>query len=358
MTDKRLPCDILFEEWGSSGRVRPTLGHLFFLLQECKLYAAADYVAKILHKSSPQRPNFGPAAKIRLTPEERKQIDSSNTIISNGIRYPLIITESNTNESNFSTQNASNVINSTNPIENLHVNNTDETVSDMIQWSSEKMPHFSSLLTSGNAGLQSSITDCIPHFSTLLVEVENTNYPNLSMLDDKQSTQFNIAHENSNIPDFDALRNSASLTESRGISIPQISRSPLPSLSLNTLLKHYPYAELEVATNYFNETPYVSAEEGSSTSRGRLLGSGAFSSVYLAFGLVNKPVAVKRLNLKNINIVTKQFATEVETFYKYKHDHLVPLLGYSCDGMAYCLLYEYIQGGNLTNRLQVFCFIL
>lgn len=36
---------ILFDEWGTSGRVRPTLGHLLQLLVEVQLYRAADFLA-------------------------------------------------------------------------------------------------------------------------------------------------------------------------------------------------------------------------------------------------------------------------------------------------------------------------
>lgn len=46
----RLPGHILFEEWGTSGRIRPTVAHLLQLLVEASLYRAADYLAvDILH---------------------------------------------------------------------------------------------------------------------------------------------------------------------------------------------------------------------------------------------------------------------------------------------------------------------
>lgn len=41
----RLPAQILFEEWGTSGKIRPTLAHLLQLLVEANLYRAADYLA-------------------------------------------------------------------------------------------------------------------------------------------------------------------------------------------------------------------------------------------------------------------------------------------------------------------------
>lgn len=39
---------ILFEEWGTSGKVRPTLSILKDMLLKCKMYRAADEVASIL----------------------------------------------------------------------------------------------------------------------------------------------------------------------------------------------------------------------------------------------------------------------------------------------------------------------
>lgn len=41
----RTPTEILFDEWGTSGRVRPTVGNLLDLLIKVQLMRAADYVA-------------------------------------------------------------------------------------------------------------------------------------------------------------------------------------------------------------------------------------------------------------------------------------------------------------------------
>lgn len=46
----KLPGHILMDEWGTSGRIRPTLGHLLQLLVQANLYRAADFLATdILH---------------------------------------------------------------------------------------------------------------------------------------------------------------------------------------------------------------------------------------------------------------------------------------------------------------------
>lgn len=49
----RLPGHILFDEWGTSGKTRPTVAHLLQLLVQANLYRAADYLAvDILHGES------------------------------------------------------------------------------------------------------------------------------------------------------------------------------------------------------------------------------------------------------------------------------------------------------------------
>lgn len=121
---------------------------------------------------------------------------------------------------------------------------------------------------------------------------------------------------------------------------------PEPDTSLSNIpfatdLPHYPYHKLEETTYNFSENK-------------TLLGSGAYGKVFLAIGLLDQPVAVKKLIVNDMisESVTKQFKNEVEVLYKYKHDNLVSLLGYSCDS-AYCLVYEYIPGGSLFEVLQV-----
>lgn len=63
--ESRLYSQILFDEWGSSGRKqeRPTLGVLLHLLLQSNLYRAADHVAELLNEPKPPRPSNGPAAE-------------------------------------------------------------------------------------------------------------------------------------------------------------------------------------------------------------------------------------------------------------------------------------------------------
>ncbi|KAJ8948602.1 hypothetical protein NQ318_007606 [Aromia moschata] len=172
--------------------------------------------------------------------------------------------------------------------------------------------------------------------------------PNSSILNPSRSISVNISTNLLPTSTNQSQNSSDNSTKSRPCT------SPLPNLSLNTLLPHFSYSELQLATNNFNKNSYEGAE-----GSGRFLGSGAFGSVFLALGLLDRPVAVKKLVLEDVevvnvdDIVTKQFRNEVEVLSKYKHENLLSLLGYSCDGCTYCLMYEYIPGGALKDRLQV-----
>ncbi|KAF2880647.1 hypothetical protein ILUMI_25541 [Ignelater luminosus] len=82
------PClEILFCEWGTSGRVRPDLGHLLHLLIKAELYRAADYVAIVLlEQLSPIRPQKGPAALVNTTLPDLREQEIKNIVES--LNYP------------------------------------------------------------------------------------------------------------------------------------------------------------------------------------------------------------------------------------------------------------------------------
>lgn len=224
-------------------------------------------------------------------------------------------------------------------------------------------PAFSQILTNSSSSSQENV---IPSISQLLNNTQNDSQtisyqeiPALSMLGDIESKP------NSDIiPNFELINQkdsklsiSIKIPESDSKNSPNNSNkcpSPLPNLSLNTELPHFTYSELEHATNNFSITPFTTVNEN-----GRFLGKGAFGSVFLAPKLLEKPVAVKKIFLDDVEVVneddeiTKQFKNEVEFLCKYKHENLVTLLGYSCDGYTYCLVYEYVPGGALSDTLEV-----
>lgn len=83
---KRSPSLILLEEWGTSGRVRPTVGHLLQLLVRIVYFRAADYVAvNILGEEPPQRPTDG-IAKFIEVPAELYQAEVESRL--NQLHYP------------------------------------------------------------------------------------------------------------------------------------------------------------------------------------------------------------------------------------------------------------------------------
>lgn len=224
-----------------------------------------------------------------------------------------------------------------------------------------------SINTGNNSEIYSSnglSENCIPNLSIIngnnnSIQSNETNTQNSSILSNLNSTiSNNVPVNNESSSEFHQN------TQISNTSIRTNCNSPLPNLSLNTLLPHFTYRDIETSTNNFDATPHKSrpqVENSLTEDNGRFLGSGAFGSVFLALGLCDRPIAVKKLYINNVSvvnvddIVTKQFRNEVEVLSKYKHENLLTLIGYSCDGPTYCLLYEYISGGALKDRLLV-CF--
>jgi interleukin-1 receptor-associated kinase 4 len=104
----------------------------------------------------------------------------------------------------------------------------------------------------------------------------------------------------------------------------------------------YMYQYLSIATNNFEKR----------------LGSGGCGSVFQGVLASGTRVAVKRLELGVAAgagaaglSMTDQMRTEVEVLSQVQHVNIVPLLGWSKDGMAPCLVYALMEGGSLQDRL-------
>lgn len=240
---------------------------------------------------------------------------------------------------------------------------------------SELLPQMSALITNKDQDenqlpqinvIQTESSSSIPPFDVLLSDKQGSSkhfLPILDQFDAQSETSSFASSKNSNASSETSQKTNNSQRSDLSRSSRNNCVSPLPNLSLNTLLPQFTYQEIEVATNNFDETPHKNCRQIESSEperNGRFLGSGAFGSVYLALNFCDKPVAVKKLFLNNVDVVnvddtvTKQFRNEVEVLSKYKHENLLSLIGYSCDGPTYCLLYEFIPGGALKDRLQVY----
>lgn len=125
-------------------------------------------------------------------------------------------------------------------------------------------------------------------------------------------------------------------------------RVPPPASSIgSTKLPRYPWYDVCKACNGFD--------------RSLKLGEGGFGPVYRG-RLANRDIAVKILNqetyqnagVRRRKALQGMFAAEVNVLHRYKHVHLVKLLGSSQDKASegkLALVYELCAGGSLFQRL-------
>lgn len=67
---KKPAFDILIDEWGTSGKQRPTIEDLVQILIKVELFRAADYVSEeLLARTTIERPESGPSAVVPINPE-------------------------------------------------------------------------------------------------------------------------------------------------------------------------------------------------------------------------------------------------------------------------------------------------
>lgn len=114
--------------------------------------------------------------------------------------------------------------------------------------------------------------------------------------------------------------------------------------SLSVQLRHicleYPYKQLEEATAGFSKT--------------RRLGSGTAGTVYRAEMPDGSDVAVKVIDLSILgeDSMVAGFEEEIAVLSKFRHPNLVVLMGWARKDSRRFLIYEFLSGGDVFQRLQ------
>ncbi|KAK2992191.1 hypothetical protein RJ640_005678, partial [Escallonia rubra] len=114
---------------------------------------------------------------------------------------------------------------------------------------------------------------------------------------------------------------------------------PLPS-SEHQLCRRFSFGELQLATNNFDDASVI--------------GRGGFGKVYK--GVIDNGasiVAIKRLNSRS-HQGAREFWTEIELLSRFRHSHLVPLIGYCDECHEMILVYKYMPRGTLADHLHKF----
>ncbi|PKI39883.1 hypothetical protein CRG98_039723 [Punica granatum] len=112
-------------------------------------------------------------------------------------------------------------------------------------------------------------------------------------------------------------------------------QGPGPSPRINVCYRRYTVDQIEEATDHFSSSQKI--------------GEGGYGPVYKGT-LDHTPVAIKALRA-NVSQGIKQFHQEIEVLSCMRHPNMVILVG-ACPEYG-CLVYEYLDNGNLEDRL--FC---
>ncbi|KAJ0832089.1 putative transferase, protein kinase RLK-Pelle-RLCK-VIIa-2 family [Helianthus annuus] len=114
-------------------------------------------------------------------------------------------------------------------------------------------------------------------------------------------------------------------------------KKPL-SLSTEHLCRRFLLSEMQLATNSFDQS--------------MIIGKGGFGNVYR--GVMDDGatmVAIKRLDSSSKQGAS-EFWTEIKMLSRFQHSNLVSLIGYCDEFDEMIVVYEYISGGNLAERLH------
>ncbi|XP_026737444.1 interleukin-1 receptor-associated kinase 4-like [Trichoplusia ni] len=315
--------EVLFDEWGTSGRVRPTLETLMNYLQKAQIFRAVDEIARMLGEPPPPRPDDGPAAAVPINITDLLESVEQKLNAMDSIQSDKL-------------QNSSH--------DQVACNRTTRPLkdpSDLIAFSetvqSKDIPAFSALANYDNKST---------------AQVENSN-----LIEFSKSTL-----ASAELPDFKALipgdkfdPTSSKATESSFNMPPTSDISQYPSQLIdNAILEdkklvHFEYKELEAITNKFSES-FIETPKGPVGK----IGSGGFGEVYVGTHPKYGILAVKKVRIHfhiSCETAMKVFNTEVKSLSHLRHENIVPIFGYSIDSAIPCIVCEYIDGGSLQQKI-------
>ncbi|GLT87738.1 hypothetical protein SLE2022_058030 [Rubroshorea leprosula] len=108
---------------------------------------------------------------------------------------------------------------------------------------------------------------------------------------------------------------------------------------VNANAKTFNFRELATATKNFRQEC--------------LLGEGGFGRVYKGtLQATSQVVTVKQLDRNSLEGSIDHFVTEVSSWGKLHHPNLVNFIGYCANGDQRLLVYEFVTGGSVEDRLR------
>ncbi|KAF9417794.1 hypothetical protein HW555_005208 [Spodoptera exigua] len=334
--------EVLFDEWGTSGRVRPTLETLMMILYKAEIFRAVDEISLMLGEAPLPRPSDGPAAPI-------------TTNIS------ALLSE----QSGEQTANTTASVDSGNPQNSNHdqaiCNHTTRQLkepSDLIKFSetilSEDIPNLSVLQTEFEGGDRSTAlveeSDLIKFSSSKVMS--SAELPDFSALipkdegDSKTMSSFTATTISTDPDSSQAMSSPQSSYSQNSVggnvsSVPNIYSVIDNAILTDKNLVHFDYSELENITKNFSESLKI--------------GSGGFGEVFVGRHRVHGLLAIKKVRMHfqiSCEVAMKVFNTEVKSLSLLRHKNIVPIFGYSIDGITPCIVCEYIDGGSLLEKIE------
>lgn len=132
---------------------------------------------------------------------------------------------------------------------------------------------------------------------------------------------------------------------------------PFLSISFPTPSTAHPLPSTEQSFAFDPSLPHISLSDLATATKNfspdRILGDGGFGFVYKAIFPSGAPVAVKRLSPDLAPFQGfREFRAEMDTLARIQHPNIARLLGYCIAGSDRLLIYEFLPGGSLDQRLH------